>query len=192
MDVQKVYGEARLMLSVQTHHAKKPGGLHACHPSPLWSEQMQVISLEGPKRGSSPLGNTAHHQQLSQDNHSLEQLRYLLGHERWDRQWAIQVPLLGCEAAESRLFGFYVKCSHRKERRDFICHSFFWKSSSEYIKGHTVRLQGSLQKIPQYVKVKINKYIDLERQEEGENRLKKRKGNGVKTHKNRNHNLQAM
>lgn len=67
MGVQKIYGEARLMLSVQTQDARKPGGFHACHPSPSWSEQMQVVSLEGPKRGSLPLGNTAHHQQLSQD-----------------------------------------------------------------------------------------------------------------------------
>lgn len=67
MDVQKIYGEARFILSVQTQHAKKPGGLHACHPSPSWSEQMQVIFLEGPKGGSSPLRNSAHHPKLSQD-----------------------------------------------------------------------------------------------------------------------------
>ena len=63
------------MLSVQTQHAKKPGGLHACHPSRLWSKQMRVISLEGPKQGHCPQSAAL------RINHSLEQLRYLLGHE---------------------------------------------------------------------------------------------------------------
>lgn len=121
------------MLSTQTQHVKNPHCFHICHLSLSLSVVAEVICLWGLCRGGGSFlrtqiyapGNTSN----SLRNQALpEQLGYLLGNEKQDRQQKAQSPHhppLECAAGKSVLFACYFKCSHRKGRKDFIFHTFF-------------------------------------------------------------------